>query len=145
MLTAEHDYLGQLYETFFRYTGGNTIGQYFTPRHVAEMMTDMVEVGPSNVVLDCACGTGGFLIAAMNRILAVKKLSRSQLGALVKKKLVGIDKEPVAAALCVANMILRGDGTTGVGTGRTVSTWPEFPVGKATVALLNPPFPHKRD
>ena len=33
VLTAEHDYLGQLYETFFRYTGGNTIGQYFTPRH----------------------------------------------------------------------------------------------------------------
>lgn len=31
VLTAEHDYLGQLYETFFRYTGGNTIGQYFTP------------------------------------------------------------------------------------------------------------------
>lgn len=29
--TAEHDYLGQLYETFFRYTGRNTIGQYFTP------------------------------------------------------------------------------------------------------------------
>src|SRR5207244_10321143 len=29
-----HDYLGQLYETFFRYTGGNTIGQYFTPRHI---------------------------------------------------------------------------------------------------------------
>ena len=35
VLTAEHDYLGQLYETFFRYTGGNTIGQYFTPRHIA--------------------------------------------------------------------------------------------------------------
>ena len=31
VLTAEHDYLGHLYETFFRYTGGNTIGQYFTP------------------------------------------------------------------------------------------------------------------
>lgn len=143
VLTAEHDYLGQLYETFFRYTGGNTIGQYFTPRHVAEMMADMTDVSPTDVVLDCACGTGGFLIAAMNRILTQKKLSRSQLGALVKKKLIGIDKEPVTASLCVANMILRGDGTTGVHRADCF-TWPEFPIGKATVALLNPPFPHKK-
>ncbi len=143
VLTAEHDYLGQLYETFFRYTGGNTIGQYFTPRHVAEMMANMTDVSPNDIVLDCSCGTGGFLIAAMNRILTQKKLSRTQLGALVKKKLIGIDKEPVTAALCVANMILRGDGTTGVHRADCF-TWPEFPTGKATVALLNPPCPHKK-
>lgn len=143
VLTAEHDYLGQLYETFFRYTGGNTIGQYFTPRHVAAMMADMTDVSPDDVVLDCACGTGGFLIAAMNRILMQKRLSRAQLVALVKKKLIGIDKEPVTAALCVANMILRGDGTTGVHRADCF-TWPEFPKGKATVSLLNPPFPHKK-
>ncbi len=143
VLTAEHDYLGQLYETFFRYTGGNTIGQYFTPRHVAWMMAEMTDVSPDDVVLDCACGTGGYLIAAMNRILTQKKLSRAQLVALIKKKLIGIDKEPVTAALCVANMILRGDGTTGIHRADCF-TWPEFPTGKATVALLNPPFPHKR-
>src|SRR6202040_2234298 len=78
VLTAEHDYLGQLYETFFRYTGGNTIGQYFTPRHIARMMADLCEVERSDVVLDPACGTGGFLVAAMNRVLERSRLSRVQ-------------------------------------------------------------------
>lgn len=142
VLTAEHDYLGQLYETFFRYTGGNTIGQYFTPRHVAAMMADMTDVTGNDVVIDPACGTGGFLIAAMNRIMRTDKLSRAQLVKIVGKRLIGIDKEPVTAALCVANMILRGDGTTGVHQADSL-TWKDYPVGKATVALLNPPFPHR--
>lgn len=142
VLTAEHDYLGQLYETFFRYTGGNTIGQYFTPRHIAMMMTDLCDVGKKDMVLDPACGTGGFLVAAMNRVLREEKLSRSQIVALVKKKLIGFDKEPVTAALCVANMILRGDGSTGVKRADCFTSR-SYPVGEANVVLMNPPFPHK--
>ena len=143
VLTAEHDYLGQLYETFFRYTGGNTIGQYFTPRHMASFMADLVEVGSKDTVLDPACGTGGFLIAAMNRILVEKKLSRAQMVNLVRKKLIGIDSEPVTAAICVANMILRGDGSTGIAR-ENCFTWEKYPIGKADVVLMNPPFPHKK-
>ena len=143
VLTAEHDYLGQLYETFFRYTGGNTIGQYFTPRHVASFMADLTEVGCADVVLDPACGTGGFLISAMNRVLVEKKLSRAQMVRLVRKKLIGIDSEPVTAAICVANMILRGDGSTGIER-ENCFTWPDYPTGKADVVLMNPPFPHKK-
>jgi type I restriction enzyme M protein len=66
VLTAEHDYLGQLYETFFQYTGGNTIGQYFTPRHITALTARLCEVGRRDIGLDPACGTGGFLIAARN-------------------------------------------------------------------------------
>lgn len=143
VLTAEHDYLGQLYETFFRYTGGNTIGQYFTPRHVARMMADLVEVRREDIVLDPSCGTGGFLIAAMNRIQIEDNLSRTQVVKIIRKNLIGLDKEPVTAALCVANMILRGDGTTGIHRADCF-TWKDYPIGKATVVLLNPPFPHRR-
>ena len=142
VLTAEHDYLGQLYETFFHYTGGNTIGQYFTPRHIAALMTDLTDVGLNDVVLDPACGTGGFLIAAMNRVVREHKLSRSQMVQMVKKNLIGFDKEPVTAALCVANMILRGDGSTGIHK-EDCFTADDFPIGKANVVLMNPPFPHR--
>ena len=142
ILTAEYDYLGQLYETFFRYTGGNTIGQYFTPRHIASMMADICEVGSSDVVLDPACGTGGFLISAMNRILHERRITRAQMVKIVQKRLIGFDQEPVTAALCVANMILRGDGSTGVHRGDCFTS-KNYPVGKATVVLMNPPFPHE--
>lgn len=142
-LTAEHDYVGALYEEFFRYTGGNTIGQYFTPRHIAKFMADLCEIDADDVTLDIACGTGGFLIAAMQRMQEASHLSRSQVVKIVKTKLIGLETEPVTAALCVANMILRGDGTTGV---KKMDAFDDagFPFGAADVALMNPPFPHKK-
>lgn len=143
VLTAEHDYLGQLYEAFFRYTGGNTIGQYFTPRHITRMMADACSVTKDDIVLDPACGTGGFLIACMDRIIREDHLSREQMVKIVPQHLIGFEDEPVTAALCVANMVLRGDGKTGVHKADCFKS-PSFPVGKATVSLMNPPFPHEK-
>ncbi len=142
VLTAEHDYLGQLYETFFRYTGGNTIGQYFTPRHVTAMMADVCQITPGDVVYDPACGTGGFLIASMNRIMKKAKLSRTDTVQFVRDRLIGHEKEPITAALCVANMILRGDGSTSVKKGDCFHE--EVGSTAPTVVLTNPPFPHKK-
>lgn len=135
----EHDYLGQLYETFFRYTGGNTIGQYFTPRHIIALMCEIVDVTPKDRVFDPACGTGGFLIGALNRMIRLKKLDYQAAIKLVKNNLYGIEAEPTTAALCVANMILRGDGTSGIVVDDcfTLTNYPRKP---ATIALLNPPF-----
>lgn len=143
VLTAEHDYLGQLYEAFFRYTGGNTIGQYFTPRHITKMMADICEVTKDDIVLDPACGTGGFLVACMDRLLSEHHLSRAQMVELVKTHLIGFEDEPVTAALCVANMILRGDGSTGIHRADALTSR-AYPERHANVVLMNPPFPHAK-
>jgi hypothetical protein len=142
-LTSAHDYLGQLYEEFFRFTGGNTIGQYFTPRHVAKFMTELCEVSKSDLVLDPTCGTGGFLIAALYRMIEGTRPTKRELASLVKTHLMGFESEPITAALCVANMILRGDGATGVRKDDCFTS-AEYPVNKMTVVLGNPPFPHKK-
>ena len=143
VLTAEHDYLGQLYETFFRYTGGNTIGQYFTPRHITRLMADVCEVSKDDIVIDPACGTGGFLVSCMDRILQVDQVSRSQIASIVRRNLIGFEDEPVTAALCFANMVLRGDGSTGIHKADCLTS-EHYPKGTASVALMNPPFPHKK-
>ncbi len=143
VLTAEHDYLGHLYEAFFRYTGGNTIGQYFTPRHISEFTAALLDVTSSDVVLDPSCGTGGFLIAVMNRLSVNEHLSKAQVIKIIQKRLIGFDKEPVTAALCVANMILRGDGSTSVHRGDCFAS-DDYPIGKADIILTNPPFPHAK-
>ncbi|MBN6739275.1 N-6 DNA methylase [Acidithiobacillus sp. MC6.1] len=142
VLTAEHDYLGQLYEAFFRYTGGNTIGQYFTPRHITRMMADVCVVGPDDTVIDPSCGTGGFLIACMERLTREYGLPREEMVRVIQRHLVGYEEEPVTAALCVANMILRGDGSTRIHKGDCFSV-PDYPLGMADIALTNPPFPHR--
>ena len=141
-LTGAHDYLGQLYETFFRFTGGNTIGQFFTPRHITSFMADLCQVTENDTVLDPACGTGGFLISSLYRMTGERSLTTEQLKNLVTDHLIGFESEPITAALCVANMILRGDGTTGVVKG-DVFVDDRFPVGEATVVMANPPFPHR--
>lgn len=138
----DHDYLGQLYETFFRYTGGNTIGQYFTPRHITRFMADLCEVTKDDKVIDPACGTGGFLIAVIQRACDVEKAKYEDVVEMVRKNLVGYESEPLTAALCVANMILRGDGKSGI-ENADVFHAASFPVGQCDVALMNPPFPHK--
>lgn len=138
----DHDYLGQLYETFFRYTGGNTIGQYFTPRHITRFMADLCEVTKNDKVIDPACGTGGFLIAVIQRACDVENAKYEDVVEMVKTNLVGYESEPLTAALCVANMILRGDGKSGI-ENADVFHAASFPAGRCDISLMNPPFPHK--
>ena len=142
VLTAEHDYLGQLYETFFRYTGGNTIGQYFTPRHITRLMVDACGACSNDIVLDIACGTGGFFVAYMDRLVKEERLSRAAMVEVIQEQILGFESEPNTAALCAANMILRGDGATRIRQADSL-TLGDFPIGEATIAVLNPPFPHK--
>ena len=139
----DHDYLGQLYETFFRYTGANTIGQYFTPRHIALFMANLCEVTPKDIVIDPACGTGGFLIACIQRALQTTGVKYEMVVEMVKHNLLGYEIEPVTAALCVANMILRGDGKTGIREADCFNA-KDFPLDQCQIALMNPPFPHKK-
>lgn len=139
----EHDYLGQLYETFFRYTGGNTIGQYFTPRHIIDMMCDLAAISPKDIIFDPACGTGGFLIGALRRMIRLQNLSYEDAISKVRKNIYGIESEPSTAALCITNMILRGDGKSGI-IRADCFAHRDYPDVQADVALLNPPFPHKK-
>jgi type I restriction enzyme M protein len=131
----DHDYLGQLYETFFRYTGGNTIGQYFTPRHITRFMADICETSVDDLVIDPACGTGGFLIACIQRAYNLSKLKYEDSVNLVRNSLIGYESEPVTAALCVANMILRGDGKSGIRKEDCFRA-EDYPLGQMQVALM---------
>ena len=142
-VALDHDYLGQLYETFFRYTGGNTIGQYFTPRHIARFMADICETTSKSIIIDPACGTGGFLIQSLSRAVELSNLSYEKVVDMVRHRLIGYETEPITAALCVANMILRGDGKSGIRCADSL-TAKDYPKGKCSVALSNPPFPHKK-
>jgi predicted RNA methylase len=141
--SVDHDYLGQLYEQFFRYTGGNTIGQYFTPRHITRFMADICETSKDDLVIDPACGTGGFLIACIQRAYDALNIKYEDAIAMIRDNLIGYESEPVTAALCVANMILRGDGKTGIRKDDCFIA-EDYPKGECQIALMNPPFPHKQ-
>lgn len=72
---SHEDYLGSFYGEFVRYTGGDgqTLGVVLTPSHITELFCDLLDIQPYDVIFDSCCGTGGFLIAGMHRMLKAAK------------------------------------------------------------------------
>lgn len=64
---AQGDTKGDLYEYLLsKLTTAGVAGQFRTPRHVIRAMVEMLDIQPTEMVCDPACGTGGFLIGAMD-------------------------------------------------------------------------------
>jgi len=67
---TEGDTKGDLYEYLLsKLTTAGINGQFRTPRHIIRLMVDMLEPKPTDIVGDPACGTGGFLVGAMQYLL----------------------------------------------------------------------------
>ena len=108
-MNSSTDVLGQFYEVFLRYgNGAKEIGIVLTPRHVTRFAVDAVGISPADIVLDPACGTGGFLVAAYDHVRRTG--TRAQIDRFKEHNLFGIEQDPAVAVLAVVNMIFRGDG-----------------------------------
>lgn len=85
-------------------------GQYFTPRYVIELCVRMLEPTAEETVVDPACGSGGFLIHAMNHVRARERLSESALQRYCESKVWGFDIDGRSVRVARALMLLAGDG-----------------------------------
>lgn len=120
-MNSSTDVLGQFYEVFLKYgNGAKEIGVVLTPRHITRFAVDVLGVNYNDVVLDPACGTGGFLVAAFDY---VRRFSTGrQLDRFKQFNLFGIEQESYIAALAIVNMIFRGDGKNGITEGNCFYT-----------------------
>jgi len=148
------DVLGKFYEVFLKYgNGAKEIGIVLTPRHITKFAVDVMGITNLDVVLDPACGTAGFLVAAFDSVR--KDTSDAQITRFKNYHLFGIDQDPDVVALAIVNMIFRGDGKNNIIEGdcfqknltrttsgkTTYSTSPPTPAELAvTRVLMNPPF-----
>jgi len=112
-------------------------GQFFTPRHVVEMCVRMLNPTQKEYVMDPACGSGGFLLHAMDWCYPVDDNDQRELRKhkYAAKYLWGIDFEARAAKTSRALMLIAGDGHTNI-FGPDVSsldpkTWYESGSGQA--------------
>jgi len=87
-------------------------GQYFTPRHAIDMAVKMLNPQDGEYVIDPACGSGGFLIHAMNYVWNndLKKSDRSGKTDYAKKYIYGIDFDDKPTKIARAMMLIAGDG-----------------------------------
>ncbi|HEV7616182.1 MAG TPA: class I SAM-dependent DNA methyltransferase [Solirubrobacterales bacterium] len=118
-------------------------GQYFTPRPLVEAIVECVDPTPGETVVDPACGTGGFLLAAHAHILGRHKdLNPKQLEELRTKSMRGVELVQEVARLAAMNLFLHGIGSqpgdpVPIAVGDSLRTQP---TGAADVVLTNPPF-----
>lgn len=107
------DVLGKFYEVFLKYgNGAKEIGIVLTPRHITKFAVETLNVTDQDYVYDPTCGTGGFLVAAFDRVR--QSCSEIQVNRFKQHHLFGVDQETEVVALAIVNMIFRGDGKNNI-------------------------------
>lgn len=124
-------------------------GQYYTPLRVIEAGVEMMCVTHKDVVIDPACGTGGFLSAALMKIAAGGTDAKA-ITQWAHYKLFGVDRDRTNIKLTRALMVGIGDGSTNALHGDSLreTKWKADTKGiqtvlgdsRYTVLLTNPPF-----
>jgi type I restriction enzyme M protein len=82
-------------------------GEYYTPRAITQLMTQMTAPRLGEKVLDPAAGTGGFLSAAIDYIRE-KEVRTLDDEAILQKSITGWELKPVSYVLGLTNLILHG-------------------------------------
>lgn len=103
----KHEF-GDVYEKILSdlQNAGNA-GEFYTPRAVTQFMVDQVDPKLGEVVLDPACGTGGFLTCTIEHIRKKYVKDADDEDAL-QKSIRGVEKKPLPHLLCVTNMLFHG-------------------------------------
>lgn len=97
----------------FNEANNEEAGEHYTPRDVIELMTDLIFIPIKDEIKDAtyscydgACGTGGMLTVAQDRLLKLAE----ETGKQVSIHLFGQELQPETYAICKADMLLKGDG-----------------------------------
>jgi type I restriction enzyme M protein len=162
LIEAKRDIIADAFETFIGHALKGGQGQFFTPRNVVRMMVDILDPGDEDLIIDPACGSGGFLIETLRHIW--KKLdaegekfdwNKSSLQEekmeVALNKIRGIDKDYFLSKVAKAYMAIIGDGKSGIFTEDSLdapknwsqATRQKIDLGKFSVLLTNPPFGSK--
>lgn len=126
-------------------------GQFFTPQAVIEAGVRLMKIQFEDIVLDPACGTGGFLVETMQDLQRSRPaMSSKELSRWAQVHIHGVDKDAIGIKLAKAVMQIVGDGSANCARGDSIRThtWQrDFPHlqtpfrnGRFTAIITNPPF-----
>lgn len=144
------DAKGTVYENMVGSTFRGELGQYFTPRKIVEFMVDLLDPTRDDLLLDPACGSGGFLIYVLRKVASKIRFEQQNLPAykvesLIKdfanQRLRGIDLSPRMVRAARMNMIMHGDGWSGIHRDHGLKLHKHgVYYGTYSLILSNPPF-----
>ncbi|GJG85949.1 restriction endonuclease EcoEI subunit M [Gemmatimonadetes bacterium T265] len=141
--SSDRHQFGDLYEQILRdlQSAGNA-GEYYTPRAVTRFMTEVTAPQLGELVLDPACGTGGFLVNALEFVRG-REVQTPEQEATLQGAIRGVEKKPLPHLLATTNLLLHGlDVPTQVRRDNTLARpLRDYAArDRVDVILTNPPF-----
>jgi type I restriction enzyme M protein len=140
---SERQHFGDIYEQILNdlQSAGNA-GEYYTPRALTTFMADRINPKPGEILLDPACGTGGFLTCSL-RYMRDRYVKRPDDEQKMQAALRAVEKKQLPHMLCVTNMLLNGiENPSFVRHDNTLAR-PYISYGQSDrvdIVLTNPPF-----
>ncbi|MEM3208120.1 MAG: N-6 DNA methylase [Halobacteria archaeon] len=161
---TDKDIIGDAFEVFAESKFVGEKGEFFTPREVVKMCVDIIDPKPQERIFDPACGSGGFLIYALEHVWKRMETDPRYRGSpnlkdekrkVAERYFLGIDKEIDLVKIAKAYMAIVGDGRGNVIQENTLHRLQDWTPRakeiflkdgvpkKVQVILTNPPFGSK--
>ena len=160
LIDVERDVIADAFEVFIGHALKGDKGQFFTPRNVIKLMIEIIQPTENDIIIDSACGSGGFLIEALRYVWKKIKDDRERIGgwsesAIIEEqkefamnKIHGLEKDKFLVKLTKAYMAILGDGKGGVFCEDSldlpknwqIQTQNEIKLDSFDILLANPPF-----
>ncbi|WP_428026927.1 N-6 DNA methylase [Arcobacter sp.] len=159
LLESQRDVIAEAFETFIGYALKGAQGQFFTPRNIVKLLVEITNPKPDELVIDPACGSGGFLVESLRHMWNTLEEQAKDYGwsesalneekmATAMQKIRGIEKDNFLSKVTKAYMIIIGDGKGGIHNDDSLEqpkewqdkTQQNVSLGQFDVLLTNPPF-----
>ena len=167
LIQTDEDVVGNAFEVFCESKFAGEKGEFFTPREIVKTAICVLDPQPGQTIMDPACGSGGFLIAAIQDIWGKmdshprwKRQSPTRLSEakkqMAKETIFGIDKESDLVRIAKAYMAIIGDGKSQIaqanslhraedieGLAKNVLVNEDGSFKQFDIIITNPPFGSK--
>lgn len=123
----EYDVLGCFYDQFSKYSASDqqSLGIVLTPFHVADFMSELLEINENDIVLDTCCGSASLLLSAGSKA----------------KMCIGVELNSRMAAIANANQIIKGRPShLWLGNSFDLNIQEQIKAYKPTKLIINPPY-----
>jgi len=140
---AERHQFNDLYEQILKdlQSAGNA-GEFYTPRAVTQFLVEMVDPKLGEKIIDPACGTGGFLVNAIEHIRKTSKIATKKERELLQNSIKGVEKKPLPHMLGTTNLLLHGIDVPSIAHDnmlqQSLQNWTKKT--RVDVVIANPPF-----
>lgn len=167
LLESDIDVKGRAYEEIVGSNLRGDRGEFFTPRNICQMAVMMLDPGEKHMIMDPACGTGGFLITAMNHVIEKIRVAeigkwggnieraeaaiRARIQKFAQGYIIGTDLNPNLIKASKMNMVMNNDGAGGLFQANALyapARWEDALrnrqiIGSIDMLFTNPPFGSK--